>query len=178
MPGQLYAFERPDRFVAGTVGEPGQRTFYLQATGSGRTVSVALEKIQVAALAERLVELLEEARRRLGADVGPDEVGEVDAAPLETPIEQEFRVGTLALAWDAQNSIVIVEATAAPPEDDAEVSADELSTLRVQLTPAETRAFVARAVRVVAAGRPACPLCSLPLEPAGHVCPRHNGYRR
>lgn len=178
MPGQLHAFDRPDRFVAGTVGEPGERTFYLQVTGAGRTVSVSLEKIQVAALAERLVDLLEEARRRLGADVGPDEVPEVDAEPLQTPIEEEFRVGTLALAWDAQNSTVIVEATAVPPDGAEEVPPEELDTLRVQLSPVETRAFVARAVRVVAAGRPPCPLCSLPLEPGGHICPRHNGYRR
>lgn len=175
MGGQVYAFERPERFVAGTVGEPGDRTFYLQATDESRTVSVVLEKTQVALLAERLVELLDEAQRRLGADTG-DDPDDVDTAPLTAPVEEEFRVGTLSLAWDAESSTVIVEATA--QSDDEEAAEEELDSLRVRLTANETRAFVARAVRVVAAGRPPCPLCGLPLEPGGHVCPRQNGYRR
>ncbi|MFI5954195.1 DUF3090 family protein [Cryptosporangium sp. NPDC051539] len=175
MAGQVHAFERPERFVAGTVGEPGDRTFYLQATDQSRTVSVVLEKTQVALLAERLVELLDEAQRRLGAETG-DEPDDVDTEPLDAPVEEEFRVGTLSLAWDAESSTVIVEATA--QADDEEAPEDDLDSLRVRLTAAETRAFVARAVRVVAAGRPPCPLCGLPLEAGGHVCPRSNGYRR
>ena len=180
MPGQLHAFEQPERFVAGTVGEPGERTFYLQASGSGRTVTVAVEKVQVAALAERLVELLDEAHRRLGAEVGEDDEDhdKVDTAPLSTPIEEQFRVGTLALAWDVDSSTVVVEATATQPDVEEEVPEDELDVLRVRLTPLETRAFVARAVRLVAAGRPPCPLCGLPLDADGHICPRQNGYRR
>ena len=54
MPRQVHLFDRPARFVAGTVGQPGDRTFYLQATGAGRTVSVALEKVQVSLLADAL----------------------------------------------------------------------------------------------------------------------------
>ena len=68
MASREFAFDPPDRFVAGTVGQPGERTFFLQATGNGQTVSVALEKLQVSALAERLDELLDEVRRRQGAD--------------------------------------------------------------------------------------------------------------
>ncbi|TQS40476.1 DUF3090 family protein [Cryptosporangium phraense] len=175
MAGQVHAFERPERFVAGTVGEPGDRTFYLQATDQSRIVSVVLEKTQVALLAERLVELLDEAQRRLGADTG-DEPDDVDTDPLAAPVEEEFRVGTLSLAWDAESSTVIVEATA--QSEDEEAPEDELDSLRVRLTATETRAFVARAIKVVAAGRPPCPLCGLPLEAGGHVCPRSNGYRR
>jgi uncharacterized repeat protein (TIGR03847 family) len=178
MPRQVYAFEPPERFVAGTVGQPGERTFYLQATGGGRTVTVALEKVQVAALAERLGELLEEAGRRLGADI-PDLPPEaIDIEPLETPVDEEFRVGTLGLAWDADDSTVIVEATATPPDGEDEIPEEDLDVLRVRLTAGDTRAFVARALRLVAAGRPPCPLCGQPLDPAGHICPRHNGYRR
>jgi uncharacterized repeat protein (TIGR03847 family) len=178
MPRQVFAFEPPERFVAGTVGQPGERTFYLQASGDGRTVSVVLEKVQVAALAERLGDLLEEAERRLGADVPEIEPDEVDTEPLETPIDEEFRVGTLGLAWDAADDTVIVEATATAPDEEEDVPEEELDVLRVRLSPAETRAFVARALRLVAAGRPPCPFCGLPLDPAGHVCPRQNGYRR
>ncbi|HEV2086901.1 MAG TPA: DUF3090 domain-containing protein [Cryptosporangiaceae bacterium] len=181
MPGQVFAFERPERFVAGTVGEPGDRTFYLQASGSGRTVSVALEKVQVALLAERLAELLDEAHRQLGAEVGDEIPPEaVDTEPLQAPVEEEFRVGTLALAWDSDDATVLIEATAVPPEDTEgeEPPEDDLDVLRVRITPTETRAFVARAERIVAAGRPPCPLCGLPLDADGHICPRHNGYRR
>jgi uncharacterized repeat protein (TIGR03847 family) len=176
MPRQVFEFEPPDRFVAGTVGQPGDRTFFLQASGDGRVVSVSLEKVQVALLAERLDELLDEARRRLGADV-PEEAPDLeDAAPLDAPVEEEFRVGSLGLAWDGDTSTVLIEATA--EGDDEELPEEDRDVLRVRISAATARAFVSRAERVVAAGRPPCPLCGLPLDPAGHICPRQNGYRR
>src|SRR3954452_6747638 len=113
MARRLFDFDPPDRFVAGTVGEPGERTFYLQASGGGRLVSVALEKVQVAALAEKVDELLDEVRRRQGEEsaVPPNAPGELeDVAPLYAPIEEEFRVGTLALAWDDDDGSVLIEA--------------------------------------------------------------------
>lgn len=180
MPRQLFRFDPPERFVAGTVGEPGERTFFLQATGLGRTVSVALEKAQVALLAEKLTELLEEVRRR-GIDVptGPPRELE-DVAPLDAPVEEEFRVAALALGFEVDQGVVVIEAQAQAEEaaeigDDSDTGPD---TLRVRITPLSALAFAARAARVVAAGRPPCPLCGLPLDPAGHVCPRMNGYRR
>src|SRR3954451_13227272 len=123
MPGQLFDFESPDRFVAGTVGQPGERTFYLQVTDGARMVSVALEKVQVAALAEKLDELLDEVRRRQGATspvpaAAPAELE--DVAPLGTPVEEEFRAGTLALAWDDDDSMVIIEAQSLEPQSEAE----------------------------------------------------------
>src|SRR5690606_9439142 len=94
---------------------------------------------------------------------------------------------TLALAWDAESSRVIVEAQEAV-EVDPEAETEEVEVfsetgpadrdvLRVHLTPAAARAFAGRAMRVVAAGRPDCPLCGLPLDPAGHIRPRQTGYR-
>jgi uncharacterized repeat protein (TIGR03847 family) len=194
MTHQVHAFEPPERFVAGTVGEPGDRTFFLQARGGGRVVSVALEKVQVSLLAEKLEELLAEASRRFGVDL-PDAAAGGDNEPLETPVDEEFRVGTLGLAFDVDSSTVVIEAIAAG-ESDTELDADsddddddddddepdevdaDLDRLRVRLTPEATRAFIDRARRVVAAGRPPCPLCGQPLDPAGHLCPRHNGYHR
>jgi uncharacterized repeat protein (TIGR03847 family) len=183
MAGQLFDFDPPDRFVAGTVGQPGERTFYLQASGGGRTVSVALEKVQVQALAEKVDELLDEVRRRQGDDsVVPASTSREleDVAPLDTPIEEEFRVGTLALAWDGDTDTVLIEAQSmvaegeADPEEGTEFTGD---MLRVRLSPAGARAFARRAQRVVAAGRPPCPLCGNPLDPQGHICPRQNGHR-
>ena len=199
MTHQVHAFEPPERFVAGTVGEPGDRTFFLQARGGGRVVSVALEKVQVSLLAEKLEELLTEASRRFGVDLPEVPVLAInDNEPLDTPVDEEFRVGTLGLAFDVDSTTVVIEAIEAG-EGDAEVELDEdddedpdddpiddeddepdddLDRLRVRLTPEATRAFIDRARRVVAAGRPPCPLCGQPLDPAGHLCPRHNGYHR
>jgi uncharacterized repeat protein (TIGR03847 family) len=102
---QVFLYDPPDRFVAGTVGLPGRRTFFLQASAAGRVTSVALEKTQVAALAERIDELLDEVVRRTGGNapvpaVAPADVA--DTAPLDAPVEEEFRVGTMALAWDGE----------------------------------------------------------------------------
>jgi uncharacterized repeat protein (TIGR03847 family) len=191
---QVFLYDPPERFIAGTVGLPGRRTFFLQASAAGRTTSVVLEKTQVAALAERIDELLDEVVRRTGGSapvpaVAPAEVD--DTAPLEAPVDEEFRVGTMALAWDGEEQRMVVEAQALVDLDlqtdedlaDAEerlLQDDENGPpmLRVRLTGNMARAFARRALEVVSAGRPPCPLCSLPLDPEGHVCPRQNGYRR
>ena len=178
---QVFAFEPPERFVAGTVGVPGERTFFLQARGGGRVVSVALEKVQMSLLAEKLEELLAEAQRRFGVSMPPAAAAAEDNDPLDTPLDEEFRVGTLGLAWDGETDTVVIDAIAVgeyEAEEPTEEELAELDRLRVRLTPAATRAFIARAKKVVAAGRQPCPLCGQPLDPAGHLCPRNNGYRR
>ena len=111
MTHQVHAFEPPERFVAGTVGEPGDRTFFLQARGGGRVISVALEKVQVSLLAEKLEELLIEANKRFGVDL-PDApvLSGHDNEPLDTPVDEEFRVGTLGLAFDVDSGTVVIEA--------------------------------------------------------------------
>lgn len=175
-------FDPVERFVVGTVGEPGERSFFLQARTGNRLVSVLIEKTQVTAIADRLEILLRELRR-----IDPSMVIEKlprDEEPLETPIVEEFRVGIVSLSWLSERELVSVELQAvnenAPdsqeiyPDDDS----DAPDLLRVVLTPAQTNAFVRRAAAVVNAGRPPCPFCGLPLDPRGHVCPRANGYRR
>ncbi|MCP2251448.1 hypothetical protein LY13_000176 [Prauserella aidingensis] len=180
----IHVFRQPDRFVAGTVGEPGDRTFYLQAAEDTRTISVTIEKQQVSVLAERLSSLLEEIASRFDAEVpdeAPDEL--VDNEPLSVPVEEEFRVGTMGLGWDAESQAVVVELLAVTEgEVDETVVLDDTEegpdAVRVFLTPPAARAFAARADRVVSAGRKPCPLCGEPLDPEGHICPRQNGYRR
>lgn len=189
MPRLIFEFDPPERFVAGTVGEPGQRTFFLQARAGGRTTSVALEKQQVSVLAERVEELLDEVVRRTAGEASVPAVTPLvteDTAPLDAPIEEEFRVGTMALAWDGDDEVVVIEAQAIT-EDEGEAEEDEPALiegdegpplLRVRLTGTAARAFVKRALAVVSAGRPPCPFCGGPLDAGGHVCPRANGYRR
>jgi uncharacterized repeat protein (TIGR03847 family) len=179
----FYMYDQPQRFVAGAVGQPGERMFYLQASDAGRVTSVSLEKFQVSQLAERLDELLDEVLRRTGttttaaAPAGTP----ADDGPLDLPLMEDFRVGAIALAWDGETDRVVIEAqeeSESPVEPLADVvPADGPGVLRVRITPQAARAFARRALRIVAQGRPPCPLCGLPLDAAGHVCPRQNGYR-
>ncbi len=189
MARQVFEYDPPERFVAGTVGSPGSRTFFLQARSGTAVTSVALEKQQVSVLAERVDQLLDEVLRISGGSapvpaIAP--VGQEDAGPLEVPVEEEFRVGTMSLSWDSEASAVVIEcfeAEESPEGEDAtDIEDDDEnatgSVLRVTLSGAAARMFAKRAMAVVAAGRPPCPFCGNPLDPDGHICPRANGYRR
>jgi uncharacterized repeat protein (TIGR03847 family) len=185
----VHGFDPPERFVAGTVGSPGSRTFFLQARSGARVVSVALEKQQVAALAERIDELLDEVMASGRHDelipaVAP--LGLDDSEPLEQPIEEEFRAGTMTLSWDPDDQRVVIEVY--PYTEAAVVSPDQLDedfeepepdeVLLVRLAAGHARAFVKRASQVLEAGRPSCPFCGNPIDPDGHLCARANGFRR
>lgn len=181
----VHDFDPPSRFVVGTVGPPGQRTFFLQASEGRRLVSLSCEKEQVAILADKVGDLLDQF-----TTVPADLPGPEDLDPLSTPIEDEFRVSTLSLAWDPAREVVVIEAFDSDPTeveepDDLEgegadalaVTSDRLA-VRVVLSPAQARAFAKRATALVTAGRPPCPFCGSPLDASGHVCPRANGYKR
>jgi uncharacterized repeat protein (TIGR03847 family) len=186
MTRRRFLFDSPDRFVAGTVGEPGNRTFFLQARDGTRIVSVALEKVQVAALAQRLTELLDELDRRGVEGADADQPVDTLLPVLDEPINEAFRVGTLSMGWDTQDELVLVEAREIleaddeAEEDDPEGFDDEDEDgpdfLRVRLDPLAVRTFIAQALRLIGAGRPPCPLCGQPLDPQGHLCPRRNGH--
>ena len=177
----FYMYDPPQRFVAGAVGQPGERSFYLQATDGSRVTSVSLEKFQVTQLAERLDELLDEILRRTGGPTAGRAAAPADDGPLDLPLMEEFRVGAIALAWDGESDRVVIEAqeeSESPMEPLAdEIPPDGPAVLRVRLTPEAARAFAQRALRIVAQGRPPCPLCGLPLDAEGHICPRQNGHR-
>jgi uncharacterized repeat protein (TIGR03847 family) len=189
MPPLIHGFDPPERFVTGTVGPPGQRTFFLQARSGTRIVSVSLEKQQVTALAERVDQLLDEvmsSRSTAGVVPALAPLDLDDSAPLEQPIEEEFRAGTMTLSWDPDDEKVVIEvfpfteaAVVAPDQVDQdfeEPEPDEI--LLVRLDAGSARAFVKRAERVVEAGRPNCPFCGGPIDPDGHLCVRANGFRR
>jgi uncharacterized repeat protein (TIGR03847 family) len=193
MPPVVHRFDPPERFVAGTVGEPGQRTFFLQARTGMRVTSVALEKQQVQILGERIDELLDELMVTEDAtSVIPaiTPVDQVDTGPLEQPIVEEFRAGTITLSWDADDERVVVEVfpvveivvpIEADEDDLVDLPIDEPEPEElfvVRLTPAQARVFATRAASVVSAGRPACQFCGGPVDPGGHLCPRANGFRR
>ena len=186
MPRRRYIFDPPERFVAGTIGEPGDRAFFLQAREGQRVVSVALEKVQVSVLAERLWELLSELERRgvpEGSEAASDAAPDRDDEPLDEPLNEAFRAGSLTLGWDVGAERVLLEARGLDedgdpidPEDDDDSDEDGPDLLRVRLTAGAARSFVERANRVVAGGRSPCPLCGQPLDPQGHICARRNGH--
>src|SRR5262245_26487919 len=171
----VHGFDPPERFVAGTVGTPGQRTFFLQARAGARVTSVALEKQQVAVLAERIDQLLDEVmassdNQALIPAVAPLDLD--DNEPLEQPIQEEFRAGTMTLAWDPFAERVVIEvfpyteaAVVSPEQLDEDLEEPEPDEVfLVRLTPGAARAFVKRAADIVEAGRPSCPFCGGPID--------------
>jgi uncharacterized repeat protein (TIGR03847 family) len=185
----IHSYDPPERFVAGTVGPPGGRTFFLQARSGARVTSVALEKQQVSVLAERIDELLDELIRDGEGEGTIPAVSPValdDNGPLEQPIVEEFRAGTMTLSWDATDERIVVEvfpyaeeSVVEPGTPEEEIDDPEPEELLVVRLPAGlARAFSKRAQAVVSAGRPPCPFCGGPVDPAGHLCPRANGFRR
>jgi len=174
MPRRRFLFDAPDRFVPGAVGVPGNRTFFLQARKGSTVASVALDKLQVAALATRLDELLD-------AVAAPEPSGaEAEPGGLEEPVVELFRVGAMALAWDQASRSVLIEARQASDDqaiDDEpdEDRADGPDLFQVRLGALEARTFIRSAAWILGAGRPPCPFCGQPLDPRGHFCPRGDG---
>jgi uncharacterized repeat protein (TIGR03847 family) len=165
-------FTRPERFVAGTVGQPGERAFYLQVRSSPRLFSVAVEKAQVQAIAERMENMVSEVRKAnplITVDKLP-----LDDGPLETPIDSEFEIGAMSLSWNDEAKLICVELFEL--EDDEEDSEGEV--LEINITLGMASSFSSRSKAVVNAGRLPCPFCGIPIDPRGHLCPRANGYRR
>jgi uncharacterized repeat protein (TIGR03847 family) len=183
MSSRVMLFDAPDRFVAGTVGQPGERTFFLQVQQGSRLISVSLEKSQVQALAERLTYMIREIKQ--GDPTIVIQRVPKDDKPLANPIEEEFRVGLIGLAFDSETVLIQVDLQAVSENEDEQsefIDVDDLSgdqdIVRVHISPGLADAFAKRAMTVVNAGRTPCPFCGGPIDPRGHLCPRANGYRR
>ncbi len=169
--GVFYEFDEVDTFTVGAIGEPGQRTFYLQARRGTTRVSVKCEKQQAAAIADYLGKVLDDlpavADRPMPA-----------AMVLAEPVEAAFVLGPVGLGYDRGNDRLLVQLEEVVPVDDegeAEPEAiEDRGHLRVFLTRSQARAFCDHTTETVAAGRPACQFCGLPIDPDGHPCPRMN----
>ncbi|CAB5001293.1 unannotated protein [freshwater metagenome] len=178
----VYEFDPVERFIAGTVGQPGERTFFLQASSGSKLVSVALEKMQVGAITDRVIEILQQVARNDYA-LAKHRTAD-DIAPLSQPILEEFRVGVIGIVWESKKERLLLELQAM---GDNENEFDDLvledidsapDIMRVLLTTKQAIEFVLRSRSVISAGRAPCPFCGAPLDPQGHLCPRANGYRR
>lgn len=167
-----YFFSKPDRCVAGTIGQPGERAFFIQVRSENRIVSVAVEKAQVQAIATRLEQMVSEVRKTHPLILVEAIVK--DDAPLDTPVDEEFQVGAISLAWDEEEQLMCFELFEVE-DDESEV---EASVLEINISLSMAIAFVNRSKALVNAGRTPCPFCGIPIDPRGHLCPRANGYRR
>ena len=179
---RIFLFDPVERFVVGTVGIPGERTFFIQARTGSRMVSVSLEKAQVAAIADRVLQILREIRSSEPLTVF--ERVTYDDQPLENPIDEEFRVGVIGLAYVSDRRMIEIDLQAIADSDNADDELLEIDTsaeqdiLRILMSLGYAESFAKRANTVVAAGRAPCPFCGGPIDPNGHLCPRANGYRR
>ena len=176
-----------DRFTTGTVGVPGERAFFLQVRSPKGLSSMLLEKNQVQALAERLRILIRELRQ--GGLVSIDELTLAhnrDVAPLDFPIEEDFRVGIIGISWEEAIQRIVIDIQAESSEgyedllddEEADLLEDAPELVRLSIRIHQARTFIDRAESVVNAGRQLCPFCGLPINVEGHLCPRANGYRR
>jgi uncharacterized repeat protein (TIGR03847 family) len=159
MPSIVHGFDWPDRVIIGTIGAPGERSFYLQARAGNRIASIALEKEQSALLAEKIGEILDELMELEGNPVSipataPVELVDID--PLEQPVEPEFRTGVMSLGWDASTAQVVIEAYPVdddPDPDPDDITAEPAEVMIVRIPVGTARAFAERTLEVVSAGR-------------------------
>jgi uncharacterized repeat protein (TIGR03847 family) len=169
-----FNIQTPDSFTTGTVGPPGQRTFFVQAVEGVATVTLKLEKTQVAALAQYVAELL--------ADLPPVDDADVPIGPdLAEPVVSEWTVGTIGVAVDDTTDRLVVSFQELQPQDlesdeDDPLPDPDAGLATFLITRAQALGFVRRAAELVSSGRPPCPLCGRPLDPAGHVCIKTNGH--
>jgi len=165
---ESFDFERPDFFTAGALGKPGERVFYLQTREKRRLITLKCEKEQVRALAEYLSGLT----TKLGAPKGKVPT-DLDLLPFAEPA---WIVATLGVGYDEEHERIIVDAHELFEEEEGQRAGEEPASARVRITREQAQAFVERAKELMKGGRPPCPVCSAPMDPAGHVCPRSNGH--
>jgi uncharacterized repeat protein (TIGR03847 family) len=173
-----------DKITADAVGDPGQRTFFLQARKDDHLVTVLLEKQQVELLARSILEIL--ARVGVETGEGPDE-GELG---LDDPVDPVWRAGRLALGYEEDRDLVVLELEElVVREGEEEVEQEALEEeemlpdpdadrLRVWATREQMLALSRHGAAVVERGRPTCRFCGNPIDPEGHTCPAMNGHGR
>jgi uncharacterized repeat protein (TIGR03847 family) len=154
----IHRLEHPDRATVGTIGDVGQRLFLVQVREGRRLVVVKVEKDQIAILASWLARVVRAMSRPHALEVDVE---------LEPEYEIDLVAGEITVSIDEAEETI--EVTFEPAEEDGD-------SLVVTLTKEQAAAFAIRAVQLIEAGRPPCPLCGLPLDPRGHDCPRTNGH--
>jgi uncharacterized repeat protein (TIGR03847 family) len=170
-----------DKVTAGAVGEPGERTFFLQARAGERVVTIGVEKEQVELLASSILEILATVDKETGE--GPPE----ELLELEPPLEPLWRAGRLSIGYSEERDLMLLELEELLPETDDEdedapgeppdPDRPDPDRLRVWATREQMLALSRHGTAVAARGRPKCQFCGNPIDPEGHTCPAMNGHR-
>jgi uncharacterized repeat protein (TIGR03847 family) len=166
----IYELDPVEAIGVAAVGEPGQRRFFLLASGSGRTLTLSCEKSQLQALVARLHEMLE----TQGIET-PEQVSELPDAG--EPGEPEWQIGEMGLGYHEERHMFVLVASQATPAGEEQPAPDDVTSVRFWLNHQQATDFSKQAENVLTAGRPLCPRCGLPMDPAGHPCPVMNGAR-
>lgn len=174
MPDFVYDLDPASFITVGTIGPPGRRTFYLQASQGGAVVSLIIEKEQARALFESLDQLLEALDRRFPQPAGTVEEVAYDMGLLK-PVNGLWRVGQMGLGYDQDADLIVLIAQELVFEED---EGREPEVVRVTGTRQQLEALSRHAALIVGQGRPLCPLCANPIDPQGHFCPPSNGHRK
>ncbi len=160
-----------DRITADAVGEPGDRTFFLQARKGPETLTVVLEKEQVRLLAASIMEILE----KVGIETDPAAIADAELV-LEEPVAGEWRAGRLSIGYQEERDLLVLDLEEMIPED--EEPKDRVpEEARLWATREQMLGLARHGAEVVASGRPACQLCGQPMDPEGHWCAAKNGHR-
>jgi len=186
--------EHVDRITAGAVGEPGERTFFLQAREGDRLVTILVEKEQVELLGTSILEILATVGRETGEGPPSDELG------LEPPLEPLWRAGRLSIGYTEERDLMLLEIEELVEEDETDSQEQleeqpgeqpeepveaaqppdgglEPARLRLWATREQMLALARHGATVAARGRPKCRYCGNPIDPQGHMCPAMNGHR-
>jgi uncharacterized repeat protein (TIGR03847 family) len=174
MPGQQLDLNPVTRITINAVGQPGQRTFYIQGRRGSQKATLICEKETARALAETLLQVLDDLRQRL-PDGSRYQRLSIDME-LEPPVSADFRVGQMSLNYDEGRDLIIITCRELLAED---VDEEQASVVRFFCSRAQIDALANHTVEVVSKGRPVCALCGKPMDAEGNVegfCPRRNGH--
>jgi uncharacterized repeat protein (TIGR03847 family) len=167
----IYELDPVEAIAVAAVGEPGHRKFFLMASGQGRTLTLSCEKAQIQALIVRLHQMMDAQ--------GIEVEGQAAASGRLQPGEPEWQVAEMGLGYHAERQMFVLVASeaAGTEEESSSSSGDDAPSVRFWLNPRQVAEFSKQAEEVLSAGRPLCPRCGLPMDPAGHPCPVNNGAR-
>ena len=165
----IYELDPVEAIAVAAMGEPGHRQFFLMASGQGRTLTLSCEKAQIQALIVRLHQMLDAQ--------GIDVEGQAASARRLQPGEPEWQVAEMGLGYHAERQMFVLVASEAAGTEQEPKTGDDAPSVRFWLSHRQVVDFSKQAEEVLSAGRPLCPRCGLPMDPAGHPCPVSNGAR-
>ena len=185
----FYIHNPVENLVVGTIGEPGEREFFIQVSSKIGLTTIAIEKNQLEVLIERLEELLRELKRqKLASSSSLSATWNQTDSNLSFPVTEDFQAGIMGITWDPENEKISLEIQEhSDQEEFRDLVQIDTDTSEFEFPPAilqgileisQIREFIKLAVRVIEAGREPCPFCGLPINLKGHLCPRSNGYKR